>query len=144
MSERKFTIDDAKKVIAEINRRLRMYGMETHPTNLSPERLLAGMNVELEHGRMNVGTKQMMNMVDVRIAKVADEMTNVTDDNRWKTAMIALAHLWEGRWYYDRLEEYVEVPMEKMLEQEGKKVETLFVVKKQGLSEDLFAEDRLL
>ena len=55
---------------------------------------LDGMNVELEHG-----------MVDMN--------TNVTNDDALLTAKIALAHLNEGGKYYDKLEK-----LEKELESE--------------------------
>ena len=49
----------------------------------SPENLLEGMNVELEHGLIN-------------------PKTNVTDDDLIMTAKIALAHLDEFPNYYDK------------------------------------------
>ena len=48
----------------------------------TPEELLEGINIELEHGKVN-------------------ENTNVTDNNLVKTAKIALAHLNEFPNYYN-------------------------------------------
>ena len=50
------------------------------------DQFLKGMNVELEHGKV-------------------DKKTNVTDDDSIKTGKIALAHLNEFPDYYDRLAE---------------------------------------
>lgn len=49
----------------------------------TPEEFLEGINVELEHGRVN-------------------PKTNVTDDNLFMTAKIALAHLNEFPNYYNK------------------------------------------
>lgn len=49
----------------------------------TPEEFLEGINVELEHGRIN-------------------PKTNVTDDNLFMTAKIALAHLNEFPNYYNK------------------------------------------
>jgi len=51
--------------------------------------LMKGMNVELEHGRIN-------------------KITNVTNDNVILTGKIALAHLLEFPDYYERLEKLEE------------------------------------
>ena len=48
----------------------------------TPQELLKGINIELEHGKVN-------------------NETNVTDDNLIKTAKIALAHLNEFHNYYN-------------------------------------------
>ena len=48
----------------------------------TPEELLEGINIEMEHGKVN-------------------EKTNVTDDNLILTAKIALAHLNEFPNYYN-------------------------------------------
>lgn len=141
-SARKFVLKDAEMVIEEIGTKLARHGLKVNPKILTAELLLEGMNVELEHGRFNVRTHELLTLLDKDIAKHADQMTNVTDDNRWKTAMIALAHLFEGRWYYPRLEEYVEKPMEKMLEEEGKTFETLFIpTGEPAICRDLYSAD---
>ena len=49
----------------------------------TPEEFLEGINIELEHGRVN-------------------PKTNVTDDNLFMTAKIALAHLNEFPNYYNK------------------------------------------
>ena len=49
----------------------------------TPEELLEGINIELEHGRI-------------------DESTNVTNDDLEKTTKIALAHLNEFPNYYNK------------------------------------------
>ncbi len=49
----------------------------------TPEEFLEGINIELEHGRIN-------------------PKTNVTDDNLFMTAKIALAHLNEFPNYYNK------------------------------------------
>ena len=58
------------------------------------EEFLDGLNVELEHGKIN-------------------EITNVTDDDLLKTAKIALAHLNEYPNYYNK--DYGIINFEKML-----------------------------
>lgn len=65
-----------------------------------------GMNIELEHGRMN-------------------PKTNVTDDDPEKTAKIALAHLMENPKYYDYLNE-----MEKKMNREGKTTDSIHTYSK--------------
>lgn len=76
----KITLDDAKRIAKLLN------------TNISPDRLLVGMNIELEHGTRS-------------------NEINVTDDDLVKTAKIALAHFKENPGgvgfgdYYDQLEE---------------------------------------
>lgn len=76
----KISLEDAKRIAKVLG------------TTISPDRLLVGMNVELEHG-----TKS--------------SKTNVTDDDLLETAKIALAHLEENPGgigfgdYYDQLEE---------------------------------------
>jgi len=78
MSERsKFTLDDAKR----IEKRL-----DIDFSNIDRNEFLMGLNVELEHGKI-------------------DPETNVTDDDEILTAKIALAHLREFPDYYTRLEE---------------------------------------
>ena len=56
---------------------------------VSPKTLQKGMIVELEHGLKR---------------GVVPSKTNLTDDNLYSTAMIALAHLAEFPDYYERLE----------------------------------------
>jgi len=81
------TLDDAKRIAKMLK------------TTVSPERLLVGMKVELEHGKSGDGL-------------------NVTQDDLIKTAKIALAHFAENPGskdfgdYYDYLEQ-----MEKLSDQ---------------------------
>lgn len=76
------TIDDAKRIAKLLK------------TTVPPERLLVGMQVELEHG-----------------TKSGEERLNVTEDDLIKTAKIALAHFAENPGsadfgdYYDFLED---------------------------------------
>lgn len=73
--ERKFTTEEAKR-FGE------MLGIDW--TKFDVEQFRMGMDVELEHGKI-------------------DENTNVTDDDPLITAKIALAHLNEFSDYYTRL-----------------------------------------
>lgn len=57
--------------------------------NVTAKDLLVGMNVELEHGKIN-------------------ELTNITNDDPMMTAKIALIHIFERDDYYLRLNKYVE------------------------------------
>lgn len=74
------TLEDAKRIAKQLG------------TTISPERLLVGMKVEMEHGTV-------------------DPRTNVTDDDLVTTAKIALAHFKENPGsigfgdYYHQLEE---------------------------------------
>jgi hypothetical protein len=78
MSERtKFKFDDAKRIQNQL---------DIDFTKIDDNEFLMGLNVELEHGRV-------------------DPETNVTDDDEILTAKIALAHLREFPDYYTRLEE---------------------------------------
>jgi hypothetical protein len=76
MSDKKFTPEEAK----EIGEKL---GIGWNKFNI--EQFRKGMNIELEHGKINPNT-------------------NVTDDDPLITGKIALAHLNEFPDYYDRLE----------------------------------------
>ena len=79
MSEVKhFTSDEARRVGEEI-------GIDWTSAPFDVEQFRRGMEVELEHGRHDVGT-------------------NVTDDDPVITGKIALAHLREFSDYYTRLE----------------------------------------
>ena len=65
-------------------------GIDWSKVSYTIDDLVAGMNVEAEHGK-----------------KFPD--LNVTDDDPIKTAKIALAHLRELPDYYHKLKKYVEV-----------------------------------
>ena len=69
-----FTLKDAIKVANELNIKFDKF---------TPEEFLAGLNIELEHGKIN-------------------SKTNVTNDNLLTTAKIALAHLNEFPNYYNK------------------------------------------
>lgn len=68
-------------------------GIDWAKVDYKLEDFLEGMNVELEHGMVNMNT-------------------NITNDDALMTAKIALAHLNEGGEYYEQLEK-----MEKCMEQ---------------------------
>ncbi len=72
-----FTLEDAEYAAEAL-------GIDWDEVEFSPEDLLAGLEVELEHGTEN-------------------EVTNVTDDDLVETAMIAYVHLLESPLYYDAL-----------------------------------------
>ena len=76
--ERRFTVDDARRIGEEI-------GIDWATSPFDVEQFRAGMDVELEHG-------------------LHDPRTNVTDDDPQVTARIARAHLNEFPDYYTRLE----------------------------------------
>lgn len=61
-------------------------GINWKKSKFSPETLLTGYKVELEHGKR-------------------DKQTNVTDDNPMMTLKIALKHLKETPFYYKKLKE---------------------------------------
>ena len=69
-----FTLKDAIKVLNELNIKFDKF---------TPEEFLTGLNIELEHGKIN-------------------SKTNVTNDNLLTTAKIALAHLNEFPNYYNK------------------------------------------
>jgi len=75
-----FTLDDAISVGREI-------GIDWDSADFSPDDLLKGMEVELEHGT------------------ALDERVNITDDDPVLTAKIAWAHLMESPLYYEFLEQ---------------------------------------
>ena len=77
-------------------------GVDWTQVTFTPEDVLMGMQVELEHG-------------------TRDQMTNVTNDDPVLTAKIALAHLNEFPDYYQRL---------KKMEAEGIVLERTPLVKK--------------
>lgn len=77
MIKKEFTQDEAK----EIGEKLKIDW-----SKFNVDQFKRGLNVELEHGRVN-------------------SATNVTDDDSIMTGKIALAHLNEFADYYDRLEE---------------------------------------
>jgi len=81
-----FTIEEARAVAAKI-------GVDWATVDFKLEDLVEGMEVELEHGTIN-------------------PLTNCTNDDPVMTAKIALAHLYEGGDYYERLEK-----MEQEMEQ---------------------------
>jgi len=81
-----FTIEEARAVAAKI-------GVDWATVDFKLEDLVEGMEVELEHGTVN-------------------PLTNCTNDDPVMTAKIALAHLYEGGDYYERLEK-----MEQEMEQ---------------------------
>jgi hypothetical protein len=76
LAEAKVTLDEAKKILAQIN----VSGML-----VSPEGFRQGLEVELEHG-----------------TRFAD--ANVTNNHPLLTGMIVMAHLKESLEYYERLE----------------------------------------
>jgi len=79
MTEKKiFTIQQAEEMVREL-------GIDWSDVKFDAEQFRQGMDVELEHGKVN-------------------NLTNVTDDNILMTAKIALAHLNEFPDYYSRLE----------------------------------------
>ena len=81
MTEKKhFSTDEAKNIGEKL-------GIDW--SKFSVEQFRMGMDVELEHGRI-------------------DAHTNVTDDDPLTTGKIALAHLNEFPDYYDRLKEMEE------------------------------------
>lgn len=69
-----FTLEDAYKAARLLNIEFDLF---------TPEELLDGLNIELEHGNIN-------------------HKTNVTNDDLISTAKIALAHLNEFPNYYNR------------------------------------------
>jgi len=73
-----FSKDDALKAAEELE-------IDWDAVDFTPEALMKGMNVELEHGTRY-------------------DDANVTDDEMLPTAKIALAHLYEFADYYERLE----------------------------------------
>lgn len=86
MEERNtFTLDEAKDAASQA-------GIDFTQVDFTPEQLMVGMNVELEHGSR-------------------DPETNVSNDDPVVTAKIAWAHLKESKDYYEYLEE-----MEKQME----------------------------
>lgn len=80
-----FTIEDAIRIAKKLN---------IDFSKFSKEDFLTGLNIELEHGKI-------------------DPTTNVTDNDLEKTAKIALAHLNEFPNYYNN--EYGLPAFEKML-----------------------------
>ena len=74
---KKFTADDMKRIKNQ---------MDVDFSEIDGNEFLMGLNVELEHGKI-------------------DPVTNVTDDDEILTAKIALAHLREFPDYYTRLED---------------------------------------
>ena len=68
-----YNIEDAYKAARVLNIKFDKF---------TPEEFLTGLNIELEHGKIN-------------------SLTNVTDDNLINTAKIALAHLNEFPNYYN-------------------------------------------
>jgi hypothetical protein len=76
LAEAKVTLDEAKKILAQVN----VNGMP-----VSPEAFRQGLEVELEHG-----------------TRFAD--ANVTNNHPLLTGMIVMAHLKESLEYYERLE----------------------------------------
>lgn len=78
MSKFHFTIQDARKVAAELDVAQEVEDFYSYV------QFAGGMTVELEHGTQ-------------------DPKTNVTNNDRYKTAQIALAHLREARTYYYHL-----------------------------------------
>ena len=72
-----FTLEDAKRIGKVLK-------IDFDNTNL--DEFIMGLNVELEHGKIN-------------------PETNITEDDEILTAKIALAHLGEYSDYYTRLEE---------------------------------------
>ena len=85
-----YNIEDAYKVARILN---------INFDKFTPEEFLTGINIELEHGKIN-------------------PITNVTDDNLIYTAKIALAHLNEFPNYYNK--EYGLKKFEKILEEKLK------------------------
>jgi len=76
-SKKPFTLEEAKFIGEKL-------GIKWN--NFDVEQFRMGMNVELEHGKIN-------------------ELTNVTNNDQLLTGKIALAHLNEFPDYYDRLED---------------------------------------
>ncbi|MEK6208196.1 MAG: DUF5661 family protein [Chloroflexota bacterium] len=76
-AKRTFTSEEAERIAAEI-------GLDFTRESFDLEQFRMGLDVELEHGRRDVGT-------------------NVTDDDPTVTGKIALAHLRELPDYYTRL-----------------------------------------
>ncbi len=74
--QKKFTKDDVERIQKKL---------DIDFTNVDDHEFLMGLNVELEHGKI-------------------DPVTNITDDDEILTAKIALAHLREFPDYYTRLE----------------------------------------
>jgi hypothetical protein len=77
-----FNIDIAKECAEKLK-------VDWNKVKYTPESLLKGMNVELEHGTRHPDL-------------------DLTGDDPLKTAKVALAHLRELPDYYERLEKYVE------------------------------------
>ena len=82
---KEFTEEEALKVATKL-------GIDWAKVDYKIEDFLAGMNIELEHGLINL-------------------ITNITNDDALMTGKIALAHLYEGGDYYREL-----IKMEKHLE----------------------------
>ena len=76
MRKKRFTKKECIDLADALNVNLDVVGLD---------QWINGMNVELEHGKVN-------------------PYTNITDDDPLMTAQIALAHLMEYPDYYDRLE----------------------------------------
>jgi len=70
----KFKESDMLEALSHIN-------IDISNHNISKKQLLKGMNIELEHGKIN-------------------KITNITNDNALKTIKITLAHLLENPDYY--------------------------------------------
>lgn len=85
-----FKMEDAMRVAEKLN---------IDFSKFSKEDFLTGINIELEHGKIDLNT-------------------NVTDNDLEKTAKIALAHLNEFPNYYN--EEYGLPAFEKMLKEKNK------------------------
>lgn len=85
-------MEDAIKVVGKL-------GIDF--SEFSKEDFLTGLNIELEHGKV-------------------DPMTNVTDNDLEKTAKIALAHLNEFPNYYNQ--EYGLPAFEKMLKSKNQEI----------------------
>ncbi len=80
--KKKLTSKDAKKFLKKIN-------FDLKKSNIKLKDLVIGLNVELEHGKVN-------------------PYTNVTNNDLIKTGKIALQHLLERADYYQKLLKYVE------------------------------------
>ena len=87
-----FTIEDAIRIANKL---------EIDFSKFSKEDFLTGLNIELEHGKV-------------------DPTTNVTDNDLEKTAKIALAHLNEFPNYYNK--EYGLPAFEKMLKEKNQEI----------------------